>query len=371
LEELGAQVLGAPIAVGCNSNSEYYVVLSQDHPEMAYAEMDSMLSMLEASIVHIEPGLAIVRMGCSAALRIPRELAYVKEIGAVLYSEPLGEGTSPYMWIRSLRGSYKLCSSRAAIKIYSLGRRRFAADYKLLVEEVMRLGLEETQRAPQRGMDRMPNPGCLGSLSIVVGSVAVIGRPIAARIKMSPERSSNAYMGKEDLAFMAIMYRNLRGGGRVFDLFCGYGYILRETCEKASPETIIGGEIDRGKALASKEVIGSGCYSEVVLGDALRPPFRGGCVDALISDLPYGRRSRAHSSEALEMPLKFFEVSSTLLSAGGLIIASLSLDQFRHIASALMKSKNYRILYLCTQYVHGSLSRVYTILGRVEKGSRS
>lgn len=321
---------------------------------MAYAEMDSMFRMLGASVVHVEPGLAIVEMGCGAAERIPRELAYVKEVGAVLYREPVGEGSTPYAWIRSLRGLYRPCGGRVDIKIYIMGRRSFEADYSMLVEEVRKLG--------QGGEPRL---GCLDSISIVVGSIAIVGYPVARRIKRSSEGDGRRYMGWEDLAFMAIIYRNLRGGGRVFDLFCGYGHILREACARASPETIVGGEIDLGKALASKKILGSECYSEVVVGDALHPPFRRGCADAVISDLPYGRRSRAHSDEAPRLPLTFLETSRDILSDDGLVIAAVSMDQFRHSAKDVINSGDYKILYLCTQYVHGSLSRVYMVLKRV------
>ncbi|MEM4970022.1 MAG: hypothetical protein QXE01_02080 [Sulfolobales archaeon] len=352
--------------------SEYYFLLSQDHPEMSYIEMVSMLKSINRDyrLLYMEPGLAIIRFNNSIEDLGNISPAYIKEIGISLYIEPLRDGFTPYAAIRSLKMLFK-CRSRVDIKIYSLGRRKLACDYTLIIKEIIE-GREKIFSKDLKGIEVRGSEDsweCPTQISIIAGNIVVIGYPIATRIKyLKGDVEDRKYMRREDIVFMANIYSYLYNGKRkVFDLFSGYGYILDELCIRASPKIIIGSDIDPRKVAVSKKMVRHQCTFDLVVADAMYPPFRRACVDAIISDLPYGRRSKVYSDETLKLPISFLNRASDVLSEGSIVILALSLDQFRHLKTFLRDNPYYKLVSFCIQYVHGSLSRVYIILRFTQK----
>lgn len=357
-------------------HSEYYFLLSQDHPEMSYTEMVSILKSIDRNyrLLYIEPGLAIIRFNSPIEDLGNIAPAYIKEIGISLYIEPLRDGFTPYTAIRSLKMLFK-CRSRVDIKIYSLGRRKVACDYALIINEI----IEDREKIFSRDLKGVRVRGsedswdCPSQISIIAGNIVVIGYPIVTRIKyLKGDVEDRKYMKREDIAFMANIYSYLYSGkGKVFDLFSGYGYILDELCIKASPKIIIGSDIDPRKVVVSKKVVKHQCPFDLVVADAMYPPFRRACVDAIISDLPYGRRSKVYSDETLNLPISFLNRAVDVLSEGSIVILAISLDQFKHLKTFLRNNPYYKLLSFCMQYVHGGLSRVYIILQFSQKSHHS
>jgi Predicted DNA modification methylase len=348
-------------------HTEYYFLLSQDHPELSYIEMLSMLRMIGRGyfLLHVEPGLAVARLSFPIEDLSDITLAYIKEVGVPLYMGLFKNGFTPYTAIRSLKGFFK-CRSKINIKIYSLGRRRANCDYALIIDEILRnqkemfgKDLEEVRNVDNRSE-------CPERLSIIVGNTVVIGYPIATRMKEYVE--DRKYMKKEDIAFMANICRYLCGKEKtIFDLFSGYGYILDELCARTSPRVVVGSDIDAKKIAVSKRIVRRQCIFDPVVADAMHPAFRRECADAIISDLPYGRRSRVYSSETLKLPILFLNRATDLLREGSIVILAISLDQFRMLKNFIREDPHYRMIFFSTQYVHGSLSRVYIALQLIQK----
>jgi hypothetical protein len=315
-------------------HTEYYFLLSQDHPELSYIEMLNMLGMIggEYFLFHVEPGLAVARLSFPIEDLSDITLAYIKEVGVPLYMGLFKNGFTPYTAIRSLKGFFK-CRSKIDIKIYSLGRRRANCDYALIIDEILRNQKEMFSKDSEEVRNVDNRSECPDRLSIVVGNIVVIGYPIATRMKYVEDVEDKKYMRKEDIAFMANICRYLCGKEKtILDLFCGYGYIL-----------------------------------DPVVADAMHPAFRRECADAIISDLPYGRRSRVYSSETLKLPILFLNRATDLLREGSIVILAISLDQFRLLKNFIRENPHYRMIFFSTQYVHGSLSRVYIALRLIQK----
>jgi tRNA G10 N-methylase Trm11 len=342
-----------------NAN-KYYFILSQDHPEMSYMETMYMLTKLDRNygLLHVEPGLVVVRVDRDIEALETIEPVYIREIGVVLRMEPLRKDSNPYILIRSLE-NIRFCGKRVDVRIYSLGRRRPSCDYTLLKEGIREI--YEKTREGLRGVGAIVNDQrCINRISIVVGNVIVVGYPIRFRMKSVRSIDSKRYMSNKDIAFMVNICRYMCGEGKkIFDPFCGYGHILEEACAKAYPKTVIGGDIDPGKAVTFKKMVGHQCQLDVVVADATRPALREGCVDIIISDLPYGRRSKVLSNETLDLPVVFLREATYLLRKGSIAILAISLDQFKRLRSFVKKAPHYRIKFLCPQYIHGGLTRVY------------
>ncbi len=350
-------------------HTEYYFLLSQDHPELSYIEMLNMLGMIggEYFLFHVEPGLAVARLSFPIEDLSDITLAYIKEVGVPLYMGLFKNGFTPYTAIRSLKGFFK-CRSKIDLKIYSLGRRRTNCDYALIIDEILRNQKEMFSKDSEEVRNVNNRSECPDRLSIVVGNIVVIGYPIATRMKYVEDVEDKRYMRKEDIAFMANICRYLCGKEKtILDLFCGYGYILDELCARTSPRVVVGSDIDVKKTVVSKRMVKRQCIFDPVVADAMHPAFRRECADAIISDLPYGRRSRVYSSETLKLPILFLNRAMDLLREGSIVILAISLDQFRLLKNFIRENPHYRMIFFSTQYVHGSLSRVYIALRLIQK----
>lgn len=344
---------------------EYYLLLSQDHPELSLAEATAVLRSLgsEVMISYGEPGLIIFRAREDAIESRSGllKLSFIKELGAVIRRTSPSRLTQIYreasIAARMLSGK---CCGKVGLRIYNLGRKRVELDY----ETIVRLIRREISALSTSDVPCNPTGGtCI--LTIIIGNIAAIAMPIARRA--SSEWGDVArYMKDPEILFMsniAAVLGNIRG--IVYDPFSGYGKILKEICSYNRSSIVIGSDIDPEKAKYTKrsiEMSGAPCIFDAIVADALNPPLRSGCVEQVISDLPYGRRSRSVGENYLEMPARFLKNIGRILSKESSIMISISLEQLRRIRSRILNEKRYKILLLASQHVHGSLTRVYLLL---------
>lgn len=336
---------------------EFYILYSQDHPELSMAEVSIITGGLRdpVDVIHIEPGLVITRTKDS--FEFAGYLAsYIKEAGDVLLRSHVYEGFHIYREIKRLGSIMRHCG-KIDLRIYNLGRRRANIDYTLLARELRML---VGDRKAKEGLVICP-------ISVILGDIIVIGRPVIRRKILRIEAGrERGYMGEEDLGFMAntALYLGNRGGV-FYDPFCGYGGILARICERSQDLVVIGSDIDVKKiySLRREIAIKSGrCYLEVIVANALWPPLRMASVSTIISDLPYGRRSRAVGEEILRIPTSFLRRAREILVEGSIVVLAISLDQLETLINEIQREPGYNILEIASQYVHGSLTRVYLVL---------
>lgn len=336
---------------------EFYILYSQDHPELSMAEISIITGGLRdpVNIIHIEPGLVITRAKDPSGIA-GYPASYIKEAGEVLLRSHVYGGFHIYREIKRLGGIMKHCG-KIDLRIYNLGRRRANIDYPLLIRE---LGMGVGGREDRGDLAICP-------ISVIFGDIVVIGRPLIRRkILRSGASRERGYMGEEDLGFMASIALYLGNRGGVFyDPFCGYGGILARICERSQDLVVVGSDIDVGKLYSLRRSIAIEdikCYLEVIVANALWPPLRMASVSTIVSDLPYGRRSRAVGEEILKIPASFLRRAREILVDGSIVVLAVSLDQLETLVNEIQREAGYSIVEIASQYVHGSLTRVYLVL---------
>ncbi|HWQ17465.1 MAG TPA: hypothetical protein VNL13_06515 [Sulfolobales archaeon] len=342
---------------------EYYILLSQEHPELSFAEAMTMLGSINGNIIitHSEPGLVIFRAGRSIREPVLR-FSFIKEFGLVVRKAGLGMGSAQVyreilIAINEILGQ---CCGKIELRIYNLGRKRAEIDYGLIIKHMReKISLLHGNTSP----NNLSDLSC--TITIIMGSILVIAIPIARRTGRG-RGDRTGYMKDTDILFLANMIVGFGAIGRViYDPFGGYGKILEKICGYDGSLMVIGGDIDVKKAIYMKQKLGAldkPCLSDVIVADALNPPLRPGCIDLVVSDLPYGRRSRSVGEDYLEMPVRFLQSIARILPERSAVLISISLEQFRRVRDLLQSWGKYRIASVASQYIHGGLTRIYLLL---------
>jgi tRNA (guanine6-N2)-methyltransferase len=96
---------------------------------------------------------------------------------------------------------------------------------------------------------------------------------------------------KPSVARALILLAETRPGDVMLDLMCGAGTILRERADAGPARLILGGDSDREALAAARENVRR--TAELARWDATRLPLRDACVDAVVTNPPYGRQHEA------------------------------------------------------------------------------
>ena len=342
---------------------EYYILLSQEHPELSFTEAMTMLRSVDSNIIitHSEPGLVIFRAGRSIREPVLR-FSFIKEFGLVVRKASLGMGSAQVYreMLIVINEILSKCCRKIELRIYNLGRKRVEIDYGLIIKHMReKISLSRSNTSPN-------NPSDLScTITIIMGSVLVIAIPIARRTGKG-QGDRTGYMKDTDILFLANIIVGLGATGRViYDPFGGYGKILEKICSYDGSLIVIGGDIDVKKAIHMKQRLGAPdkpCLSDVIVADALNPPLRPGCIDLVVSDLPYGRRSRSIGEDYPEMPVRFLQNITRILPEGSAVLISISLEQFRRVRDLILGWGKYSIASISSQHIHGGLTRIYLLL---------
>jgi hypothetical protein len=343
--------------MGLDIRREFYILYSQDHPELSMAEVSIITGGTRdpVSVIHIEPGLVITRTKDLSGFA-GYSASYIKEAGEVLLRSHVYEGFHIYRKIKRLGSIMKHCG-KIDLRIYNLGRRRVNIDYPLFIRELRRI---VGNRGAKEDLVICP-------ITVIFGDIIVIGRPVIRRKILRSEASrERGYMGEEDLGFIAntALYLGNRGGV-FYDPFCGYGGILARIYERSQDLVVIGSDIDVRKVYSLRRAIAiksDRCCLEVIVANALWPPLRMASVSTIASDLPYGRRSRVVGEEILKIPASFLRRAREILAEGSIVVLAISLDQLEPLINEIQREPGYNIVEIASQYVHGSLTRVYLVL---------
>ncbi|PWV37683.1 MAG: hypothetical protein DJ555_01040 [Desulfurococcaceae archaeon] len=342
---------------------EYYLLLSQEHPELSFTEAMMVLRSVDSDITisYSEPGLVIFRARQDVE-ELVLKFSFIKELGLVLRKANLRMGsTQIYREILIAANEFlNKCCRKIELRIYNLGRKRAEIDYGLIIKRIR----EETCLShSNESIDDLVGLSC--TITIILGSILVIAIPIARRAgKGRGDRTG--YMKDTDILFLANVAVNLGTDRRIiYDPFGGYGKILEKICDYDGSLMIIGGDIDLKKAIHMKQKLGAlnkPCLSDVIVADALNPPLRPGCIDLIVSDLPYGRRSRSVGEDYLEIPVRFLQNIARILPERSALLISISLEQLRRVRDLLQGWEKYKIVSISSQHIHGGLTRIYLLL---------
>ncbi|MEZ0289754.1 MAG: methyltransferase domain-containing protein [Sulfolobales archaeon] len=319
-----------------------YALISLDRVEQALAEVENFARGNALERIYVEPGLILFEKNQNQRELIGLErLSLIKDLGETLYVfEDIERVEELYESISLVRESIGRPE-----KLY----------IRVLREKYIKPDPSSIRRILEKSSTRDFKQDL--SLSIIVGDVIVIGRSFYRRkisSWRSPERDGSATMKDIDTRFMSSMIST--EAGNTYDPFSGGGYLIYEVCKNGV--RVIASDIDEKKIFRTRSLLEeSGCVNyDLFVGDALKTPIRDGGIDAIVSDIPYGRRSKLiskHSSRALEKLID--EINRVLKSRGEAVIAC-SYEQWNDLRRVL-DPRSIRSVSL--QYVHKSLYRVY------------
>jgi len=161
--------------------------------------------------------------------------------------------------------------------------------------------------------------------------------------------------------FVNLSRASIKRGTTYYDPFCGVGSFLIEACTMGL--RYVGSDIDeryiRG-ARANLEYYG--CSPDVVLGDACRAPVDR--VDAIGTDMPYGRQTKPSGASVAELLRCFLESSEGILRRGSYLVFAQDSDIEEETLSAVERY-SYELVELHRNWVHGSLTRNIYVLRRI------
>ncbi|MCX8184796.1 MAG: hypothetical protein RMI56_00735 [Sulfolobales archaeon] len=143
-----------------------------------------------------------------------------------------------------------------------------------------------------------------------------------------------------------------------YDPLCGVGSFLLEACYMGLK--YLGSDIsERSIEGASRNLESYGCIPEVFVADTCRMPV--GRVDAIGTDMPYGRQSRPRGGGALDLVKCLIENSESILPKGSYLVfaqsSELEIDTYR-----IIDKYSFEVVEVHQNWVHGSLTRAIYVL---------
>ena len=206
-------------------------------------------------------------------------------------------------------------------------------------------------------------PVCLSRPDVVYRAVCSGDRCYIGKVVMNPDRSSYEQKKPGGRSFFhpgVMMPRMARAlvnislvnpGEWLFDPFCGTGGILIEASDVGA--VAAGGDMDRVMVQGTRSNIPDArCFRS----DACSLPVRSGCVDAVVTDLPYGQSVAIMASGMEFLYAHALEEIRRILKPGHRAIIVTHRD-IRDIASGIMNLAEFH-----EQRVHKSLTRRIMVL---------
>lgn len=172
-------------------------------------------------------------------------------------------------------------------------------------------------------------------------------------------------------SFCLSMLTDAKAGDILMDPFCGTGIIPIEAAQYYGGNVFsicADAAVDETKKAAANTIFSkSAGATAVIAAQAERLPLRDHCLGAIVSDMPWGRRSGAFSCNAVMYPRFLKEAHRVLRPDGrmllltlekGLVRSYLRTDQGRSlwdVASALHVYNGYDVtlFHLCPKSPHG------------------
>ncbi len=174
----------------------------------------------------------------------------------------------------------------------------------------------------------------------------------------APHKKPFFYPGvlRPRIARALVNLAQAKEGDIVFDPFCGTAGILVEAGMLNS--YVIGLEVRQKIAIgASMNLRHFNANHDLIMGDATRVPLEDECVDAIITDPPYGRSARIEASSIHHLYSESFKEMYRVLKKGATAVIVSEMDIKEHAADS-----DFVIVEKYVQRVHKSLTRNITIL---------
>lgn len=310
---------------------------------MALLETKKFIESVNSRMIHIEPGLVIIESSeqiFDALMK--REFSMIREVGVSLLAIENVESKDSLM--KTLSDLRDLLCLSGEVMIREIGVKKINLEPREVISTLKSCDLGDVHT------------------SIIIGNIVIIGRAFYRR---SMDRlpkimlDESATMKIIDMKFMNNLIHESRHGV-VYDPFGGAGYLLFDFCAKG--QRILLSDIDPRKIRKAIENFDrNNCDDyDIFQADALNIPIRSDAVSSIVTDIPYGRRSRIITKEERNIFVKLVSELLRVVSSRGSIVMALSFDQWKVLRDQFIDNKYLRNAVL--QHLHSNLHRVYMVL---------
>ncbi len=160
--------------------------------------------------------------------------------------------------------------------------------------------------------------------------------------------------------FVNLSRASVRRGTVFYDPFCGVGGFLLEACSMGL--RYVGSDIsERSVEGALRNLEDYGCPPDVLLADACRMPVHR--VDAIGTDMPYGRQSKPLGAGVGDLVRCLLENSESVLRRGSYLVFAQSSELEEHV-NRVVSELDFELVEVHRSWVHGSLTRNIYVLRR-------
>ncbi len=298
-----------------------YAYLSGEHPTLPLAELKAILEAEDQPyrVLHVFEQLALLEATPEAAPIVVGRAGMVKELGLVVAvaeadHDSIVEAAESADW--------------SPVRCPFYVKPRFIQGYGSTLLDASRLAAD-VGRAVARAT------GCGVSVSkpastvrVMVSEGAAVLGVVLARQRYSDMRARRPRVRpffkpgalSPELSRVFVNLARARRGGIYLDPFCGTGGFAVEAALMGA--RVICGDLDRimvRGARTNLSWLGLVDRCEVYHGDALSPPLRGGTVDSIGTDPPYGRSTTTARRPVVEVVEGFLHSAAELLRRGGYV----------------------------------------------------
>lgn len=347
----------------------YHALHSGDHPCLSAAEFSSLLP--KARVLHQLTQVSLFEHSSDDPFiaRAQRISSTIKSVGRVLAITDAGEEREEEL-VRKMdiecilpEGPVNVTFTR--IQSFSKHLRK-----DRLVDAVREYFRRKCGRRVRSGK---PRPGMVNVSIILTDGLVIVSRLLSWEgkgILLSDNPHNLPYYAPGALnRWLANLLTNLASRGDphaiVYDPMCGTGSVGIPHLDRGG--LFLCSDIVRWHcrgALRNLALAAGGGLGQVFRADARSLPLRAEGVDAVLTDLPYGRSVRGRGGGEVELALGFLEGlgESGVIRRGGRLVFMAPLEWQAMLVGGL---RGFVLEHACPMYVHEGLTRVVVVARRV------
>jgi hypothetical protein len=281
------------------AEAHYYALIVPGTEDVASAELARAGATLWEGLSGIDKREGMLLFGAADVRRALRCGTLEDVFQVVLDAATPADKAGPKLLARQLDSGV---FEAAALTHHALRPKKYGRSFKVIARVAGRQPFrrEDIEPAFERALGAMlPRWSATRGPAAMEVWVHVVGNRTIAGIRLSgDELGQRAYKQahlpaslKPTVARALVLMSEPQPNDVVLDPMCGAGTILRERADAAPARLVLGGDSARDALDASR--VNAGKHAALAQWDATRLPIRGGSIDAIVTNPPYGRQHEA------------------------------------------------------------------------------
>ncbi|MDP9238362.1 MAG: methyltransferase domain-containing protein [Chloroflexota bacterium] len=277
----------------------YYALVVPGTEEIAAGELVRTGAMVSDALSRIDKRQGILLFAAADIRRVFR-CGTLEDVFQIVLDTPTpGDKAAPKLLAREIDAA---AFAAAALAHHALRPKKHGRTYKIIARVAGRQPFrrEDIESAFDRAIAAMlPRWNATRGPAAMEVWVHVVGERTIAGIRLSgDELGQRAYKQahlpaslKPTVARALVLMSEPKPDDVVLDPMCGAGTILRERADAGHARLVLGGDSAPDALDAAR--VNAGRHAALQRWDATRLPIRSGCIDAIVTNPPYGRQHEA------------------------------------------------------------------------------